>query len=266
MKKTLAFCVLAALLVAAAGAQALKDGTYFAQGAYDPNAGWKDMVTLVVKGGKIASADWDGVNLDYPMFKKDWAKAGKYGMLKASKLKKEWHEQAAAVEAFLVKNQNVNFDKFAPEGTTDAISGASMHVKGFFDLAKQAVAAGPVAKGKYKDGIWHAEAAAFPASGWKGTVDVFVRNGVIVQVGWNGVDKNGAIKRDAVKAGKYVMKEGGVSWIVQAAAVSAYITGTQDPAKIAFKDDAGHVDAISGVSISVKECFDLVAEALKKAK
>jgi len=165
-----------------------------------------------------------------------------------------------------VKSQDAAFSKFTPEGYSDAISGASMHVKGFYDLVAKAVAAGPTVRGIYKDGVWHAESSGFAASGWKGSVDVLVKNGYIVGVNWSGVDKAGTGRREAVKAGKYVMKKGGVPWTTQANALSAYLEGTQDPAKIKYKDTAGHTDAVSGVSINASEFFDLVKAALAKAK
>ncbi|MCX7023848.1 MAG: FMN-binding protein [Spirochaetes bacterium] len=267
MKKTIAITLMLCIVLAGASAQArLMDGIHFAQDKNFGPSGWKDMVTIVVQGGKIVSVEWDGVNLDATMFKKDWSKAGKYGLVKASRLGREWHEQAKAAEDYIVRTQDFAFSRFDKDGKTDAISGASLTVSGFFALAKQAATGDPVVRGKYKDGVWHAESAALSSSGWKGIVDVFVKQGIVVGASWNAVDKTGADRKSAVKAGKYTMKQGGTPWTAQANAVARYFIGIQDPSKVAYKDNAGHIDAVSGVSISVKEFFDLAAEALARAK
>ncbi|MDY0288203.1 MAG: hypothetical protein RBR15_05215 [Sphaerochaeta sp.] len=119
------------------------DGTYVASmDAYDAN-GWKSSVSLYVRNGNIVHAYYSGVNAagdDKQVF----ASEGKYGMIKGSKIGKEWHEQAQAVEAYLVETQDPKKIKFSnAEGNTDDIAGVSMHVGDFFTLAAKALAAGP---------------------------------------------------------------------------------------------------------------------------
>ncbi|GHV40847.1 hypothetical protein FACS189490_06690 [Clostridia bacterium] len=76
-----------------------KDGTYFAEGAaYDDHSHWKENLYVVVKGGKIVDVSWNATfdpaadGADTKMDKKFDAKAGKYGMLKASAIGKEWDQ------------------------------------------------------------------------------------------------------------------------------------------------------------------------------
>ena len=119
------------------------DGTYVASmDGYDAN-GWKSSVSLYVSNGNIVQAYYSGVNAageDKQVF----ASEGKYGMIKGSKIGKEWHEQAQAVEAYLVTTQDPKKIKFSnTEGNTDDIAGVSMHVGDFFTLAAKALAAGP---------------------------------------------------------------------------------------------------------------------------
>ena len=247
------------------------NGIYFAQdNGYATQGGWKEQVVVSVAGGKITRVIWNGVsNLGLPD-RKTVAAAGGYGMKKDSKLGLEWDTEAAAVEAYLLKSQDPAFDKFRQDGTTDAISGASLHVWIFYDLLKKALAAGPVAKGIYrKDGWYFKEQASFDKdTGWKESVLITVVNGTIVDVIWNGVNTSAALKSKLIEAqsGRYNMgktaKKG--EWNVQAAAVQAAILKAQDPAKIPVKPD-GTTDAISGASIHVT-AIGLAAEALKAAR
>ena len=254
------------LMLMGASPATYKDGIYFIQGDdFEKGSGWKDLVTIEVKAGQIVKAEWDGVNSEVPVFKPAWVKAGKYVMKKDGV---SWAEQAEKVTSYLVKTQDPSKMKFSDaEGHTDAIAGVSIHVKPFFVLAQKALAAGPTPRGAYKDGIYHAEAADFDAkSGWKGTIDVLVKHGYIVNACWNALAKDGTDKFAAIKAGKYVMKDKGVPWNAQARDTVRYLLKSQDPTKIVYKDVTGLTDAITGVSIHVKEFFELAKEALKKAK
>lgn len=271
MKKSIAalMVLLAVFAVISVSAQAkLKDGFYFAEETTFQSSGWKDQVVLEVKGGKIIAATWNGTNNTGIQDKKSVSSSGTYGMIKASKLGKEWHEQAAAVEKYLVDTQDLAFSKYSnAEGNTDAITGASMHVKGFFDLAKAAVAAGTVSKGSYKKSGWfYAKAPAFDKSGYAATTLITIVNGRIVSVTWNGINKAGGDTKliRAIK-GSYKMNAKQGEWNVQASRVEAALIKTQNPAKIALKAD-GKTDAISGVSVTINDFIAEAVEALKSAK
>ncbi len=248
-----------------------KDGVYFAQDTnFAPQGGWKEQVVVTVAKGKITNVIWNGVSNLGLADKKTVAAAGGYGMKKASALKLEWDQQAANVEAYLLKTQNPGFNKFKQDGTTDAISGASLHVKAFYDLVNQALAAGPVAKGIYKkDGWYFKEQSDFDAkTGWKDSVLLTVVNGRIVDVLWNGTSKDTKKKSKLVEAleGRYGMAKAAKlgEWNVQAAAVEAAIVKAQDPAKINVRKD-GTSDAISGASIHVT-AVGLAIDALQAAR
>ena len=273
MKRVMIVAVLLAVGLAgvAFGQVKAKDGVYFAQdNDFAPQGGWKDQVVVTVAGGKITKVTWNGVSNLGGADKKTVAAAGGYGMKKASKLGQEWDQQAAAVEAYLVKTQDVGFSKFTASGSTDAITGASLTVKGFFALVNKALASPPVAKGIYKkDGWYFQQQADFDkTTGWKDSVLVTVVNGTVVDVLWNGTFKDATRKSKLVEAreGRYgmakVAKKG--EWNVQAAAVEAAIVKAQDPAKIALKPDTT-TDAITGASIHATAVV-LAAEALKAAR
>ncbi len=178
-------------------AAAPKDGLYFAQSDYDAQSGWKDLVTLEVKGGKIVKAEWDGVNSEVPLFKIEYVKAGKYNL---GGKNGSWIEQATKCQDWLIKNQDpAKMTYKDASGVTDAVAGVSIHVKAFYALAAQALSAGPVVKGAYKDGVYHADAAK-EFNNFKSFIDVMVKNGQIVNASWNGLAKDGSDKVAAVKA------------------------------------------------------------------
>lgn len=260
----------AATADAGAKTGALADGNYFAQeDKFNEKSGWKYMVTLEVKDGKITSADWNGVHKDAGQDKKALDKAGKYGMKEKGKAQAEWYEQAEKVEKFLIEKQDVKAITYNDKGNTDVVSGVSIHVNEFVQLVEKALAAGPVAKGPYKDGAYHAEQKDFdPKSGFKYTTDLTVVNGNIVAANWDAVHKDGGdTKKKLSIDGKYGMKAKGASseWHEQAAKVEAELLAKQDVKAIAVKED-GKTDAISGVSITVSEFTTLVEEALSSAK
>jgi len=273
MKRFLAIAagLIVGLTGAAFGQVKAADGVYFAQeDAFAPQGGWREQVVLTVAKGKITSVNWNGTSNLGGADKKTVAAAGGYGMKAASKLGLEWNQEAANVEAYLVKTQDVGFSKFKQDGTTDAITGASIHVQGFFALVTRALAAPPVPRGIYKkDGWYFKEQATFDAqTGWKDSVLVTVVNGTMVDVLWNGTYKDKTKKSKLVEAveGRYGMaaaaKKG--EWNVQAKAIQDAIVKAQDPAKISVKAD-GTSDVISGASIHVT-AVGLAVEALKAAR
>lgn len=274
MKRSLAIALALTfgLVAIAFGQVKAKDGIYFAQDAdFAKDSGWKEQVVLTVKGGKIVKALWNGVSNTGVADKLTAVANGGYPMVKFGKAKAEWDVQAKAVEDYLVSTQDASFSKYSDaEGHTDAISGASIHVKGFFGLVSKALAAAPVAKGIYKqDGWYFKDQVDFDAkTGWKDSVLLTIVNGRIVDVLWNGVSNNKDKKSKLVEdlAGKYGMEKAAKkgAWNVQAKAVQDAIVKVQDPAKIALKAD-GTTDAVSGASIHATAVV-LAVEALKAAR
>lgn len=248
---------------------ALQDGLYYAEGEFAEDSGWKELVAIQVEDGKIVSANWNGLHKDGGLDKKTFSEKGFYGMKEKGGAQAEWHEQAAKMEEYLVAQQSVDGLTLNDEGRTDAVSGVSIHVNGFTELAAKALAAGPVEAGPYKDGSYHAEAADFDAnSGWKEAVDVTVINGKIAAVSWNGIHKDGGTdKVTRSKSGEYGMKKGGAQseWHEQAYQAEQYLIEKQDPQAIVTAED-GKTDAISGVSIHVNGFVELAAKALEGAK
>ncbi|MGD9938383.1 MAG: FMN-binding protein [Clostridia bacterium] len=255
-----------AFSVLSVSAQARDNGIYFAEQSAFSSSGWKYQAVLEVKGGKIVAANWNAVNRLGVADKKSHAAAGLYGMAKIAK-QGEWDVQAARVEAELLKVQDPAKIAVKADGKTDAISGVSVTVKEFLDLAKEALAAGPVPKGSYsKDGWYYAKAASFDSSGYASTALITVVNGRIVSAVWNALHKNGGDSKyvRAIK-GSYKMNAKQGEWNVQSDRVAAELVKLQDPSKFSINANK-KTDAISGVSVTMKEFADVAMEALKAAR
>lgn len=110
----------------------LADGTYEARGIPDSN-GYVDTVTIIIEGGQIHSASWDAVT-EGGESKARLSEAGEYMMTEDGLT---WKEQAEAVTAVLVENQSLDFFEVDEQGKTDAVSGVSISVGGFTNLAEQ---------------------------------------------------------------------------------------------------------------------------------
>jgi len=138
------FAALAGEALAAGPVEAgpYKDGSYRAEAAeFDAKSGWKETVQLTVMNGKIVAASWNGVHKDGGTDKVTRSKDGEYGMVANGGAQAEWHEQAAKAEQFLLEKQDPAAIPFNSEdGKTDAISGVSIHVNGFVELAEEALA------------------------------------------------------------------------------------------------------------------------------
>lgn len=106
-----------------------KDGYFYAeQAAFDKNSGWKDTAVVVVANGTIVDVLWNGIYKDGTKKSKlVEAVSGKYGMAKAAK-KGEWNVQAKVVQDAIIKAGDPAKIALKADGTSDAISGASIHL------------------------------------------------------------------------------------------------------------------------------------------
>ncbi len=247
----------------------LADGIYFASDdAFDAESGWKSVVTIEVAGGKITTVDWNGANIAAGKDKKTTSTDGEYGMVEFGKASSEWHEQAALAEAYLVENQTLANLTTDAEGKTDAVAGVTIAVSDFTTLVEKALAAGPVGTGKFVDGTFYAEEAAFNAeNGWKENASFTVINGFVVAANWNGTSEATTKDKKTFSAdGEYKMVEIGkaiAEWHEQAALVEGFLVDSQDFDAITLTDADGHTDAVSGVSMKVLSFVDLAKQALK---
>ncbi len=242
-----------------------KDGLYFAMEDEYAGSGWKNMVTIEVKDGKIADVEWNAANKAGGPDKITFSSSGQYGM-KAGGASAEWHEQSAKVEQYLIETQDPEKITLSNDaGNTDDIAGVTIKVHYFFDLAKKALAAGPIEKGPYADGAYYAEDAIAAKNGWKYFVSMTVLNGNIVAADWNAVNLEGKDKDTMAADGEYKLGAGNQGeWNEQGAKAEAYLLQVQDPSKITLNDTGTKTDDIAGVSISVDGFINLAKAALEK--
>lgn len=119
----LALLLAAALLTACGGGTGLKDGYYTAQAA-EFNHGWKEYITIMVKGGSIVSVEYNAENPSG--FIKSWDNAYMQNMLHSNGTYPNEYTRYYAGQ--LLEGQG--------EGVIDAISGATSSHSTFQMLAQ----------------------------------------------------------------------------------------------------------------------------------
>ena len=116
-----------------------KDGTYTAEAeSFDESSGWKDVVTVTVEGGKITEVDWNPVNAEGED-KKAVSESGGYGMVEKGGAQSDWHVQAALMEDKLIETQDPSKINVTSEGKADGVTGVSITVSSFVELAQKAL-------------------------------------------------------------------------------------------------------------------------------
>lgn len=221
----------------------LKDGEYRVQAEPDEKGNYA-FVTVTVENGKITSVVWD--EMYGGELKSVLSAEGKYVM------KPIWKTQAERLGKYVVENQGTK-GLMNAEGRTDVVSGVSIRVGGFVDLADQAIA-----KADGKDGTYKVEGTP-DEKGNYGMVTVTVADGKITEVLYDEM-YGGELKSVLSAEGKYVMKP---IWKTQAEAAGAYVVENQSTAGLV--NENGKTDVVSGVSITVAGFADLVNQALAQA-
>ena len=98
-------------------------------------------------------------------------------------------------------------------------------------------------------------------------VELTLENGTPVDVNIDTKNADGSMKSEASASGAYDMKNDGKKWHEQIDLLEdAIVENNFDLSKINITDEAGHTDAVSGVSIKVKGYVDAVQEALDQVK
>ncbi|MDA3847133.1 MAG: hypothetical protein PF505_11425 [Vallitaleaceae bacterium] len=120
---------------------------------------------------------------------------------------------------------------------------------------------------KYADGVYFAQEDDFNVdNGWKYMVTITVTDGKITEAIWNGANQAGGNDKITQSTdGSYGMvaySDAQSEWHEQAILAQDHLLATQEPTDITYSDDEGHTDAITGVSIHVREFFGLAEKAL----
>lgn len=293
MKKRFLFVVMALVLVvsmfAGCSAAKYKDGVYFARDEVGEN--WTSFVVLTVEKGKITDAYWGGTNIVPKGDKRVLSESGDYGMVAFGGAQSEFHEQAKAVEDWLIKNQDpAKFESLLSDAeghttalTTDGGASVSIKVADFFTLAAKALASEPVPAGQYGETRVVTAKGEPSDKGWQDLAEFIVVNGTIVVANYDSLytkeyvaegdgangqyfvvdgDKATAQSKDQIKEG-YGMTAAGstLEWYQQAELLEQYVVDNQ--AMFTVNAD-GYADGVAGVSVHAIGFYGLFNQAFGK--
>lgn len=115
----------------------------------------------------------------------------------------------------------------------------------------------------WADGTYETEEADFDEQGYKDKVSITILDGRITEVIWDAYNEAGELKSVLSADGIYEMP-GDLTWQEQAMAITDFLIQNQSAEAITLNAE-GKTDAVTGVSISVKDFVTLVKEGLQKA-
>lgn len=293
MKRKALFIMIALVLTismfAGCSAGKYKDGVYYASGEVSND--WRDFVVVTVEKGKITDAYWGGTNTVPQGDKRVASENGGYPMVQFGGAQSEWYEQAKAVEAWLVKNQDPTaFEKLYSDAEghtaalkTDGGASVSIHVSEFFELATKALASDPIPAGQYGETRVVTVAGEPSEQGWKDLAEFIVVNGTIVSANYDALyaneyvadgenanaqyfkvdgDTATAQSKDQLKEA-YGMTAAGsqLEWYQQAELLEKYVVDNQT---IYAVNADGYADGVAGVSIHAIGFYQLFNQAFGK--
>lgn len=226
---------------------AYKDGTYYAEEKEFSEQGWKGLVTVIVKDGKITNVFYDEINKEGKLKSFD----PEYG----PKMKEK--SGTTPVEAYAKLEQSV-IDKQKAEAV-DVVSGATHTSEAFKALVAEALKGTPVeAKGGLKDGIYKASEANFDDHGWKAVAAVIVKDGKIQSAFFDEINKEDGHYKSVDQ--EYAKNMEAKSGQTPAKAVEALTKSLIE------KQNADQVDTVSGATGTSTKFKNLMTEALSLAK
>ncbi len=115
----------------------------------------------------------------------------------------------------------------------------------------------------WADGTYETEEADFDEQGYKDKVTLTIQDGRMTEVIWDAYNEAGELKSVLSADGIYEMP-GDLTWQEQAMAITDFLIQNQSAEAITLNTE-GKTDAVTGVSISVKDFVTLVKECLQKA-
>lgn len=242
----------------------LADGWYRAEESFDPDSDWRNIVMLEVRDGKIIGGTWNAAPKRGGADKLTYSRDGDYNMERVAQW--PWHEQSEATVAHLIETQDPYDIEWNDDGEADAVSGATMTVSYFFELAQEALSSDPVERGPYRDGAYTAQGSA--GDEWQDTVHVTVIDGYIASVFWapEPTADQGMNKYDYSYEGEYGMESlSQWPWHEHADAVARFVLANQSLEGMDLDED-GDTDAVSGATISLDGFYAAADSALANAR
>lgn len=146
MKKMMTMVGLGALVLTLTACGATEK-TGMAESEFD-DKGWSYVVEVTLKGDDVTAVSIDAKPDPANESTAAYAEANQtkkslkedYGMKAASPIGKEWYEQVAALEAFIVENDGVSSIELSDAGKIDNVAGATISGQNIIDLYNEAVA------------------------------------------------------------------------------------------------------------------------------
>lgn len=203
------------------------------------------------------------VNIDVETsegMKSELAASGEYVMVEGGT---PWNEQIDALEDFIVENK-FDLSKVTlsnEDGNTDAVSGVSIKVSGYFAGIEEAIAqVSDDYKGFTGDVLGKVETEEYT-----NVAVVTFEEGKPVAVNIDTITEDGK-KSELSESGEYDMGEGTTAWHEQVQSIESFIVENNfDLSKVTVSDE-GKTDAVSGVSIAVPGYIEAVQVALDQVK
>ena len=236
----------------------LRDGEYIAEESEYDKTGYKGIVKMIIKDGTITGLTWDCMDKEGNT-KSQLSLDGEYLMTEDGSI---WKEQSEALAKYVIEHQSIEGLTVNEEGKTDVVSGVSINISGFLDLVENCFSSATM---KYKNGTYKAEEKDFDSAGYKGIMEMTIRNGNITELTWDCLDKEGNKKSQLSLDGEYLMTEDGPIWKEQSEALAEYVISHQSLEGLEV-DEEGKTDVISSVSININGFLELVEDCLKQAQ
>ena len=236
----------------------LRDGEYIAEESEYDKTGYKGIVKMIIKDGTITGLTWDCTDKEGNT-KSQLSLDGEYLMTEDGPI---WKEQSEALTKYVIEHQSIEGLTVNEEGKTDVVSGVSINISGFLDLVENCFSSATM---KYKNGTYKAEEKDFDSAGYKGIMEMTIRNGNITELTWDCLDKEGNKKSQLSLDGEYLMTEDGPIWKEQSEALAEYVISHQSLEGLEV-DEEGKTDVISSVSININGFLELVEDCLKQAQ
>lgn len=229
---------------------------------YDPTGASTDLVSIAMEfeNGKPTSVDID-VLMD-GQSKKELAASGQYVMSKEEGAL-QWDAQIAELEKALTEN---NFDTTKinisdDAGHTDSLTGVSIKVGTYVQLVQEFIDA--VAQGNTNFEFSGVKTTEIEGEDGTNVIEIVYDNGKPVNLNIDLIQEDGSSKRAASEEGTYDMG-GEFAWHEQMDLLEDFIVANNfDLSKVTLSDEAGHTDAVAGVSIKVSSYLPLIEQALE---
>jgi len=226
-------------------AQQPKDGVYYAEEDSFDTHGWKGMMTLTVKNGKITEVFYDEVSKSGELKSLN----NSYSQMMKSVSKVAPKEAAEKLSSSLVAKQD--------PAKVDAVTGATDSSVRFRALAQKALKEGPEKKsGNYYPGFYTAE-STYDSHGYKAYAAVLINGGKVTNAWFGELDKSGAVKSANTTYSNMMKQVSKVSPAEAEMALTRSLVAKQDPAK---------VDAVTGATDTTNLFKKLMDEALAHAR